>query len=219
MVMHPTLESKFFAAVDEIAALPFVKAAATRDPRDRRGVRGLDGRLDRALHRPHALHDGPIRSSASRRGRRRWCRRRACPSASTQTSILKIEGANPTGSFKDRGMTCAVTAAAREGAETVDLRLDRQHRRQRRRLRRPRRDDLRRARARGQDRRRQARPGADLRRARDLAERQLRRRAAAGPRPRRPAPDLARQLGQRLPPRGPEDRRRSRSSTRSARST
>jgi threonine synthase len=32
---------------------------------------------------------------------------------------LKIEGANPTGSFKDRGMTCAVSAAVREGAETV----------------------------------------------------------------------------------------------------
>jgi threonine synthase len=33
--------------------------------------------------------------------------------------FLKIEGSNPTGSFKDRGMTCAVTAAAREGAEAV----------------------------------------------------------------------------------------------------
>src|SRR3954465_9194752 len=32
---------------------------------------------------------------------------------------LKIEGANPTGSFKDRGMTCAVSAAMREGAEVV----------------------------------------------------------------------------------------------------
>src|ERR1700712_4019436 len=32
---------------------------------------------------------------------------------------LKIEGANPTGSFKDRGMTCAVTAALSEGAEAV----------------------------------------------------------------------------------------------------
>jgi threonine synthase len=32
---------------------------------------------------------------------------------------LKIEGANPTGSFKDRGMTCAVSAAKREGASTV----------------------------------------------------------------------------------------------------
>src|SRR6059058_5508113 len=32
---------------------------------------------------------------------------------------LKIEGANPTGSFKDRGITCAVSAAVREGAEVV----------------------------------------------------------------------------------------------------
>jgi threonine synthase len=32
---------------------------------------------------------------------------------------LKLEGLNPTGSFKDRGMTCAVSAAVREGAETV----------------------------------------------------------------------------------------------------
>jgi threonine synthase len=33
--------------------------------------------------------------------------------------FLKVEGANPTGSFKDRGMTCAVSAAVREGAEAV----------------------------------------------------------------------------------------------------
>jgi threonine synthase len=32
---------------------------------------------------------------------------------------LKIEGANPTGSFKDRGMTCAVSDALRQGAEAV----------------------------------------------------------------------------------------------------
>jgi threonine synthase len=32
---------------------------------------------------------------------------------------LKIEGANPTGSFKDRGMTVAVSAAVQEGAEAV----------------------------------------------------------------------------------------------------
>jgi threonine synthase len=32
---------------------------------------------------------------------------------------LKLEGANPTGSFKDRGMTCAVSAAVREGADAV----------------------------------------------------------------------------------------------------
>jgi threonine synthase len=33
--------------------------------------------------------------------------------------LLKLEGANPTGSFKDRGMTCAVSAAVREGAQAV----------------------------------------------------------------------------------------------------
>jgi threonine synthase len=32
---------------------------------------------------------------------------------------MKLEGANPTGSFKDRGMTCAVSAAMREGAKAV----------------------------------------------------------------------------------------------------
>ncbi len=37
-----------------------------------------------------------------------------------ETSVyLKLEGANPTGSFKDRGMTCAVSAAVREGARAV----------------------------------------------------------------------------------------------------
>ncbi|HEX7299119.1 MAG TPA: threonine synthase [Solirubrobacteraceae bacterium] len=32
---------------------------------------------------------------------------------------LKLEGANPTGSFKDRGMTCAVSDAVRSGARAV----------------------------------------------------------------------------------------------------
>src|SRR2546423_3274697 len=32
---------------------------------------------------------------------------------------LKLEGCNPTGSFKDRGMTVAVSAAVREGATAV----------------------------------------------------------------------------------------------------
>src|SRR5437764_2758050 len=44
------------------------------------------------------------------------------PSLSERTGAevhLKLEGANPTGSFKDRGMTCAVSAAVRDGAEAV----------------------------------------------------------------------------------------------------
>ena len=32
---------------------------------------------------------------------------------------LKLDGTNPTGSFKDRGMTCALSAAVREGAKAV----------------------------------------------------------------------------------------------------
>src|ERR687883_804447 len=44
------------------------------------------------------------------------------PTLSEQAGVevwLKFEGANPTGSFKDRGMTCAVSAAVREGAQAV----------------------------------------------------------------------------------------------------
>ena len=46
----------------------------------------------------------------------------AAPRLSERVGIevhLKLEGANPTGSFKDRGMTCAVSAALRDGAEAV----------------------------------------------------------------------------------------------------
>jgi threonine synthase len=35
------------------------------------------------------------------------------------TVRLKLEGGNPTGSFKDRGMTCALSAAMRDGAQAV----------------------------------------------------------------------------------------------------
>jgi threonine synthase len=44
------------------------------------------------------------------------------PSLSAKTGCevyLKVEGANPTGSFKDRGMTVAVSLAAQRGARTV----------------------------------------------------------------------------------------------------
>ena len=50
---------------------------------------------------------------------------------------LKVEGMNPTGSFKDRGMTMAMTAAVAAGAK-AGLRLHRQHLGLRRGLRHPR---------------------------------------------------------------------------------
>ena len=46
----------------------------------------------------------------------------AAPFLSERTGchvFLKVEGGNPTGSFKDRGMTVAVSAAIEEGAEAV----------------------------------------------------------------------------------------------------
>jgi threonine synthase len=46
----------------------------------------------------------------------------ASPALSQRTGAdvwLKFDGANPTGSFKDRGMTVAVSAAVEEGAEAV----------------------------------------------------------------------------------------------------
>jgi threonine synthase len=46
----------------------------------------------------------------------------AAPTLSERTGCdvhLKLEGANPTGSFKDRGMTVAVSAAVAEGAKAI----------------------------------------------------------------------------------------------------
>ena len=93
------------------------------------------------------------------------------------------------------------------GREGGGLRLDRQHRRLGRGLRGAGRAARRGDRARGQDRHRQAGPGADARRPRGRAARQLRRGAGARPRAGQAPPDLARQLGQRVPDRGPEDGR------------
>ena len=133
----------------------------------------------------------------------RSCRCRGCPSASACAVHAKLEGMNPTASFKDRGMTMAVSKAVEEGAERRHLRLDRQHLGVGGRLRRPRRPDGRGRDPRGQDRRRQARPGAGPRRARAGAGRRLRRRADGGARAGRAPPDRPGQLAQRVPHRRP----------------
>ena len=121
--------------------------------------------------------------------------------------LLKYEGLNPTGSFKDRGMTVAISKAVEEGLEGGHLRLDRQHVGVGGGLRRPGRPRLRRAHPRRAHRPGQAGPGAHPRRQGDPDQGQLRpgpdRGAGAG-RPRR---HHARQLGQPLPARRAEDRR------------
>ena len=86
---------------------------------------------------------------------------------------LKIEGANPTGSFKDRGMTVAVTDAYHKGQKVL-MRLDRQHFRLRSRIRCPRWPQVRRADPRGQDCPGQAGTGRDARRADHPDPRKLR---------------------------------------------
>ena len=50
-----------------------------------------------------------------------------CLSAHVGAEVwLKVEGANPTGSFKDRGMTMAISKAVEEGAKAIVC-LDGQH--------------------------------------------------------------------------------------------
>ena len=56
--------------------------------------------------------DAAPRWSRCTRATRRWCRRRTSPSAPAATSTSRSRGANPTGSFKDRGMTMAISKAA-----------------------------------------------------------------------------------------------------------
>ena len=65
---------------------------------------------------------------------------------------LKVEGDNPTGSFKDRGMTTAISVALPRGRPGRRLRLDRQHLRVDVGVRRAGRHHPDRADARGQDR-------------------------------------------------------------------
>ncbi|MBI2168446.1 MAG: threonine synthase [Actinobacteria bacterium] len=62
---------------------------------------------------------GWVRSSGSSRGTRAIL---DAPRLSEQVGVevfLKFEGANPTGSFKDRGMTVAISKAVEEGAKAV----------------------------------------------------------------------------------------------------
>ena len=112
LVMHPVLESKFRAAVELIGRLDFVRSAPARDQRSIEEVIrvSLWRYAERLSVEPLVTLDegdtplvrAPVLSEMV--GAEVW---------------LKVEGANPTGSFKDRGMTVAVSAAIAEGAEAV----------------------------------------------------------------------------------------------------
>ncbi len=70
---------------------------------------------------------GHRRGDPGRGWHRRWCPPSGCPGLTGAEVWLKVEGINPTGSFKDRGMTAAISAAAARRRPGRRVRLDRQH--------------------------------------------------------------------------------------------
>ena len=141
MVMHPLLESRFFAAAAADRPAGLHALAAARDPRDRRGVHAEPRRPDRALPRPAAVRARTTPSSrcgegstplvlAARRLRAR--RRRGVAEARGRQPDRLVQGPRDDLRGVGRG------ARGRRGGH---LRLDRQHRGERRRLRRARRAD------------------------------------------------------------------------------
>ena len=118
----------------------------------------------------------------ARRGRHAAGRPRRYLSERTGCEVyLKVEGLNPTGSFKDRGMTMAISMAARPGAKAVicastgNTSASAAAYAARAGM------TCARARAGGQDRAGQARPGDRARRQAAAGRRQLRRLPDAGP--------------------------------------
>ena len=79
------------------------------------------------VRRPPARPTSRRASSRSARAARRSSRRRRSPQRTGAEVWVKFEGMNPTGSFKDRGMTTAMSAAAEQRREGRHLRVDRQH--------------------------------------------------------------------------------------------
>ena len=146
------------------------------------------------------------RSSRCARAARRSC---ASTPLSEETGCdvwLKYDGANPTGSFKDRGMTLAISKAVEEGAKAVVCASTGNTSRQRRRLRGQGRPHVRGAGPQGQGR--PGQDGADPRARRPGAggRGQLRRVPGAGQGPGRALPGHAREQREPVPAAGSEDR-------------
>ena len=85
---------------------------------DRRSHRPWPGR-DRGVPRPAAGHRGDAGRHPARGRHAAAARAASCPRRTGCEVYLKVEGANPTGSFKDRGMTVAISKAVEEGAKAV----------------------------------------------------------------------------------------------------
>ena len=162
-------------------ALPQLSTRSRALPEVARPPRGTPRR-----HRARRLSDDAV---TARRGQDAAPRtRRASPSGSGVELWVKWEGANPTGSFKDRGMAVAVAARARARRARHRLRVDREHRGVRGRLRRTRGPAARSSLAsRGSVARGEGDPGARRRRRASRDRRHLQRRAPRGAEARRGA--------------------------------
>ena len=138
--------------------------AASRSSAGRDECVDRDAGAHRPLPRPPARDRARRPSSRSGRARRRCS---PCPRLSERLGVelwLKWEASNPTGSYKDRGMTVAVSKAVEEGAEAVICASTGNTAASRRGVRRPRRDPGARAHAGGRGRGRQGRADAHVRR-------------------------------------------------------
>ncbi len=125
IVTHSAPDAALSATVAALRGLDIVRAVTSRAARggtcdDREHHRTARARrlarAHRGLPRPAAGQRRRRRSSPCTRAPRRWCRRRAPVARPGASVYLKVEGANPTGSFKDRGMTMAISKAVEEGA-------------------------------------------------------------------------------------------------------
>ncbi len=119
--------------------------------------------------------------------------------------FLKYEGANPTGSFKDRGMTVAISKAVEEGAKAVVCASTGNTSASAAAYAAQGGAGLRRPRPQGQDRAREDGRDPRARRTRARGGGELRRVVRARARPGRALPGDPRELGQPLPPAGAED--------------
>ena len=74
-----------------------------------------------------SCRSGRDATSRSARANAPGPRRRLGKASGSRTSTSKVEGQNPTGSFKDRGMVLAVAKAVEARRDGRHLRVDRQH--------------------------------------------------------------------------------------------
>ena len=121
VVTHRATDAALSATVEALRELDIVRAVCQRHA-------GGGRREPWPQHRGAASSrstatgcrsDRRRRSSRCARAAPRWCRAQDLSELTGCEVHLKVEGANPTGSFKDRGMTMAITKAVEEGATAV----------------------------------------------------------------------------------------------------